>query len=112
MNDNIPSRLDRLIAAGVAWANAKDLPEDAFDEAVIDLASEDAASRYNAAEGPASDEDAFDSLHEDAESLASDINQGGFSEQIAFLIDGFEALPSETVLIAYLETLADISAAN
>jgi len=68
-----------------------DLADDALDEAVYEAANSRAASRVNAAEA------AYDNAHEDADTIASNANNGGHSDQIQLLARVYG--PAETELI-------------
>lgn len=56
-----------------------------LDEHVYDCVGNHRADAYNAAEGPADDEQALETLAGEAEDLASKINNGGLEEQLRFL---------------------------
>jgi hypothetical protein len=79
-----PTEAEResLVRTLVAEATAAHLPDTAFDDAVIDMACEVAIPRVNDAEEAAEQ----DAEIEDGESTGSAINNGGFEQQIDYLL--------------------------
>ena len=58
-----------------------------LDDMVLDCFDQTASDRYNQdSELPEDDDEAFEEAHGDAETTASEVNNGGFSSQVAFLI--------------------------
>jgi hypothetical protein len=74
-----------------------DCADDLFDDAVHDMAQEAALGELNSLE----DEDAQDEHITETERRASSINNGGFEEQIEFLLEsGYSAKELEQMIRA------------
>jgi len=61
------------------------LPQDALDEAVIDTHSRVASGQVNSSGAD------YDDAHDEAESQASEVNNGGLRAQVAYLVDSWGA---------------------
>jgi hypothetical protein len=87
------------VAGLVRLAEQRGLRDGDLDELVHDQAHAAAARAFNDGALPQhGDEAAYEQLHDDADTLASQINNAGLLGQLAYLLDGLGAAPLRHLL--------------
>lgn len=78
---------------------AEHIDEAALDELVYDAVHQGASHAYNFGEGgQGSDHADYESVHTLADNLASDINNGGHSAQISYLMEQYGVAETQAIL--------------